>query len=126
MHHAELFLLAVFGLVIGSFLGLLVVRLPKGEPIIFARSACPHCRRELTAMDLIPVVSWLSQGGRCRTCGAGLSIFYPAVELAAAAIAVAAGWLLTGLWIIFGCIAGWAFLAFAAWRWSSLRSRVRL
>jgi prepilin signal peptidase PulO-like enzyme (type II secretory pathway) len=126
MHHTELILLAVFGLVIGSFLGSLAVRVPKGESIIFARSACPHCRRELTALELIPVISWLSQRGRCRACEGKLSIYYPAVELGAAAIAVAAGWLLTGLWIVVGCIAGWAFIALAAWKWSSHHSQVRL
>jgi leader peptidase (prepilin peptidase)/N-methyltransferase len=126
MHQTELFLLAAFGLVIGSFLGSVVVRLPKGESVILGRSACPHCGRELTAIELIPVVSWLGQRGRCRTCEGRLSMFYPAVELAAAAIAVVAGWLLTGLCIAVGCTAGWAFLALAAWRWSSLRSHVRL
>src|SRR6478752_1170431 len=104
---ANLLLLFLLGLVVGSFLGVLVVRLPRREPVILARSACPHCGHELTATELIPVVSWLIQLRRCRTCKAKLSGFYPAIELAAAAIAIASGWLFSGFWIVAGCLAGW-------------------
>jgi leader peptidase (prepilin peptidase) / N-methyltransferase len=115
-----LLLLAMLGLVAGSFLGSLVLRVPRGEPVILARSACPHCGRELTALELIPVASWIVQGGRCRSCGGALSLFYPAMELAACAIAIASGCLLHGLWIAAGCFAGWMILALAAWGLSNL------
>src|SRR6185437_435232 len=111
---ANLLLLFVLGLVVGSFLGVLVLRIPLREPVIFARSACPYCRRELTAVELIPVISWAVQRRRCRSCNAKLSSFYPAMELAAGAVAVVSGWLLSGFWVVAGCLAGWMVLAFAA------------
>jgi leader peptidase (prepilin peptidase)/N-methyltransferase len=126
MHHAELFLLAVLGLIVGSFLGSLVLRVPRGEPVVVARSACPHCGHRLTAIELVPVVSWIVQRRRCTVCGIRLSAFYPVVELAAAAIAVAAGLTLDGLWIIGGCVAGWMVLAVATWAWCRFYSGARL
>jgi prepilin signal peptidase PulO-like enzyme (type II secretory pathway) len=123
---AKLLFLSVLGLVAGSFLGVLVLRLPRREPVILARSACPYCGHELTAAELIPVISWILQRRRCRTCKAKLSSFYPAIELAAALIAVASGWLLPGFWIVAGCLAGWTILAFAAWRFSNSGSGARL
>jgi leader peptidase (prepilin peptidase)/N-methyltransferase len=126
MNYLDLLFLAMLGMVVGSFLGSLVLRVPRGEPLIFARSACPHCGRELTAIELIPVVSWVAQGRRCRTCGVALSGFYPAMEFAASAVAVVSGWLLPGLWIVAGCLAGWTILALAAWRLSNLGSGTRL
>jgi prepilin signal peptidase PulO-like enzyme (type II secretory pathway) len=123
---ANLLLLLVLGLVVGSFLGVLVLRLPRHEPVILARSACPHCGHELTAAELIPVISWLIQRRRCRTCSVKLSGFYPAIELASAAIAVASGWLFSGVWIAAGCLIGWIILALVAWRLSNSGSHVRL
>jgi prepilin signal peptidase PulO-like enzyme (type II secretory pathway) len=123
---ANLLLLLVLGLVVGSFLGVLVLRLPRHEPVVLARSACPHCGHELTAAELIPVISWLIQRHRCRTCSAKLSSFYPAIELASAAIAVASGWLFSGVWIAAGCVAGWVILALMAWRFSNSDASPRL
>src|SRR5579862_6550389 len=123
---ANLLLLFLLGLVVGSFLGVLGVRLPRREPVMLARSACPHCGHELTASELIPVISWIIQRRRCRTCAAKLSVFYPTMELAAAAIAVASGWLFSGFWIVAGCVAGWAVLALAAWRFSNSGSGATL
>jgi len=123
---ANLLLLFVLGLVVGSFLGVLVLRMPLREPVILARSACPYCRRELTAVELIPVISWVIQLRRCRSCSAKLSSFYPAMELSAGAVAVLSGWLLSGFWVVAGCLAGWTVLAFAAWQFSNSGSGARL
>jgi leader peptidase (prepilin peptidase) / N-methyltransferase len=92
---------------IGSFLGVLVRRLPEGEPIAWGRSRCEHCGTALAARDLIPFVSWLLARGRCRFCGQPLGWFYPGIEFAAVAIAlvaiVAEGG--EGTWL--DCIFGW-------------------
>jgi leader peptidase (prepilin peptidase)/N-methyltransferase len=111
--HDQIVLLApiVAAPFIGSFLGLVVRRLPTGEQLVRGRSVCPHCRRRLTPMELVPVASWLLQGGKCRSCGTPLGTFYPAIELAATTIAVAAMFLtadpLSG-W--YACVLGWALL----------------
>lgn len=96
---------------IGSFLGLVVRRLPVGGRIVAGRSACPHCGRTLSPFELTPVVSWLAQGGKCRGCGEMLGSFYPAIELAATTIAVIAVLLTDGpssAWL--GCGLGWTLL----------------
>jgi leader peptidase (prepilin peptidase)/N-methyltransferase len=78
------------GLPIGSFVGLVIDRLPGGKGLAGGRSRCVRCDARLTARDLVPLVSWLATGGRCRHCGARLGWFYPAVEVVALAIAVLA------------------------------------
>jgi len=82
--------LGVVGLVIGSFLGLISVRLPQGEGVVRGRSYCRACRRTLTWPDLVPVASYVLTRGRCRTCHAAISLKYPLVELAAAGIGISA------------------------------------
>lgn len=98
---------------IGSFLGTLVLRLPLDEPVLFARSACPHCRTRLRAIELIPFLSWGLQRGRCRTCGHALGRFYPAIEAAALAIALWAASRLSGGALVAGAALGWLLLALA-------------
>jgi leader peptidase (prepilin peptidase)/N-methyltransferase len=80
-----------FGAVIGSFLNVCIHRLPRGTSIVWPASACPACARELAWFENIPIVSYLVLRGRCRTCGAGISIRYPIVE-AITAITFAASW----------------------------------
>jgi leader peptidase (prepilin peptidase)/N-methyltransferase len=53
---------------VGSFIATLVIRLPQGAPVLWARSACDHCGTVLRPLELIPVVSWAALGGRCRQC----------------------------------------------------------
>mgnify|MGYP003365249805 CR=1 FL=1 len=78
-------LLAVFvflsGLCVGSFLNVCIYRIPNGESIVFGRSHCPACGAGIRERDLVPVLSWLALRGRCRDCGAHISIRYPAVEV---------------------------------------------
>lgn len=70
-----------FGLFLGSFFNVVGMRLPKGESIIKPSSHCTTCNHKLSFWELIPVVSFIIQKGRCRHCNAKLSIFYPFVEL---------------------------------------------
>lgn len=96
---------------IGSFVGLVIERVPEGGRVALGRSRCTRCEARLTARDLVPLVSWLGAGGRCRHCGGPISWFYPAVEIAAVLIAVIAVGADRGLeaWIDAGL--GWWLLA---------------
>jgi len=84
---------AVFGLVVGSFLTVVVHRVPRGESVVKPRSRCPRCGTELRARDNLPVVGWLLLRGRCRACGERISAAYPLTELATAGLFVAAAFL---------------------------------
>ncbi len=117
---------AVIGLVVGSFLGMLVSRLPRGEPIVLARSACPFCGHRLEPVELIPLLSWIVQRRRCRACGRRLSAFYPVIEAACALVAVAAALWTSGTALIAACLLGWCIVALAAWLWSRAHAAVRL
>jgi leader peptidase (prepilin peptidase)/N-methyltransferase len=75
-------LAGVVGLAIGSFLNVCIYRMPRGMSIIRPRSHCFFCNTELTAADLVPVVSWFLLQGRCRSCGVRISGRYALVELA--------------------------------------------
>lgn len=98
---------------IGSFLGVLIKRLPEERPVMVARSACDHCQRTLAWRDLIPVVSWYMARGRCRYCGWEIGRFYPLVEMAAFGIALMSVLLLPG-WIAWaGAGFGWTLLTLA-------------
>ena len=84
---ADWYLVAV-AVLVGSFVGVVIDRLPEGEPFGGGRSRCAKCGAALTALDLVPLASWLAGRGRCRHCGAWIGWFYPLVELAALGIAV--------------------------------------
>ncbi|HPV70747.1 MAG TPA: prepilin peptidase [Candidatus Magasanikbacteria bacterium] len=72
----------ILGLIIGSFLNVVAWRLPKGEQFWRGHSHCPHCQKKLTWLELIPVFSFLWQGGRCRGCQKNISFRYVVMELA--------------------------------------------
>ena len=72
--------LFLLGLCVGSFLNVLIYRLPKNEEFVRTPSHCMTCGHELKWYELIPVFSWLAQGGKCRACGVKLSPQYPIVE----------------------------------------------
>lgn len=74
-------LCGVLGLAIGSFLNVVVWRVPRGESVVHPRSACPRCGHEIRSRDNVPVLSWLVLRGRCRDCGEPISPRYPVVEL---------------------------------------------
>ncbi len=71
---------AVFGLLIGSFLNVVVYRVPAGLSVVRPASACPNCSTPIRARDNVPVFSWIALGARCRDCGTGISARYPVVE----------------------------------------------
>jgi len=74
----------VFGLVFGSFLNVLIYRLPREESIMFPASHCPSCKTPIRWYDNVPLLSWLALGGRCRQCREPIGVRYPLVELASA------------------------------------------
>jgi len=82
----------IFGAVIGSFLNVVVHRLPREESIVFPNSHCPHCGVAIAFYDNIPLISYVALRGRCRACKAGISPRYPAVELLTALLFVAVAW----------------------------------
>jgi leader peptidase (prepilin peptidase) / N-methyltransferase len=99
---------------VGSFLGVLVRRLPEGRPIAAARSACEACGHTLGPLEMIPLVSFAWQRGRCRHCGAAIDAAHPAIELAALAVAAGAALVVPAgidLWI--ACTLGWWLLTLA-------------
>jgi len=96
---------------IGSFLGVVIRRLPEERPIALTRSRCDSCDTLLGARDLVPLFSWTVRHGRCRFCGCRLGWFYPAVELAALAIALIALILDRGAYVWLDCMLGWWLLA---------------
>lgn len=98
---------------VGSFIGVVIARLPVGQSIVIGRSACPKCSHVLGARDLVPVLSWLASGGRCRYCTASVGGFYPAIEIAAVAVVIWAMTALSGWLLWLGITFGWALLALA-------------
>ena len=77
------------GLAFGSFLNVVLYRLPKGESLNNPPSRCPACGTPIRWRDNIPVVSWLLLRGRCRDCGVAISPRYPAIEMATAVVFIA-------------------------------------
>ncbi|MGQ0465220.1 MAG: prepilin peptidase [Sporichthyaceae bacterium] len=76
----------LLGLLIGSFLNVVVHRVPEGRSVAGGRSACPACGSEIRARDNVPVLSWVLLHGKCRDCRAPISARYPLVELACAVL----------------------------------------
>ena len=85
----------IFGLVFGSFYNVCIYRIPRQENIAFPPSHCANCGRELKAYELIPVISYLALGGKCRGCKQKISFIYPLIELIT-------GFIFLGMYINFG------------------------
>src|SRR5262245_21982976 len=104
----ELALALVFGLVIGSFLNVCIVRLPLETSIVRPRSQCPQCKKPIAWYDNVPILSYLLLRGRCRHCKSTISIRYPFVEAMSALVSVL-------LYLKFGLDIKWfIFFAFSA------------
>ena len=99
---------ALFGALVGSFLNVCIHRFPRGISIVWPASACPYCRRELSWIENVPILSYVFLGGRCNVCKVPISPRYPLVEALTAAL-FAAGWWYYGPGpllasrLIFGC-----------------------
>jgi leader peptidase (prepilin peptidase)/N-methyltransferase len=108
------------GPVIGSFIGVLVRRLPSGRDVIYARSACESCGRVLSPAELIPILSYFRQRGRCAGCAGPIPAEHLQIELAALAVAALSAFLvLPGPMLWLTCALGWWLLALA---WIDARS----
>lgn len=76
----------IFGLIIGSFLNVVIVRLPRDQSIVSPRSRCPLCSADIAWYDNLPIISYLLLRGKCRSCGAPVSPRYPLVEAMTSAL----------------------------------------
>ncbi len=100
-------LVFILGTVLGSFVNVVIYRLPRGQSLVRPRSRCPHCQTPIAARDNIPLLSFLVLRGRCRACRAPIGWRYPLVE-------AAAGLLLAALWARFAPAGAWLPLAAGA------------
>ena len=107
-------LLGGLGAIFGSFIAALVIRWPAGRSIARGRSACDACGRTLGPAELVPIVSFVAQRGRCRGCGARIDPAHLWIELAALAIGVLGGAVAPGGAGVAGAVFGWLLLALAA------------
>lgn len=99
--YTEAAIAALFGSLYGSFLNVVIYRLPKEQSVVSPRSRCPHCAKPIAALDNLPVLSWLLLRGRGRCCGKPISARYPLVEAASAVLAGA-------LWLRWGATPAFA------------------
>ena len=111
----------VYGAVYGSFLNVVVHRLPRGLSLVRPRSRCPHCAAPIAWHDNIPILSWLWLRGRCRSCRARISPRYPLVEAATALLAagLARRWAGAPAWIAAAALACGVLLAVALIDWDT-------
>lgn len=99
---------------VGSFMGVLILRLPVGMPVVFSRSACARCHSRLRVWEMVPSVSFIMLRGRCNHCRQPIGLFHPAIELAAVGVVV---WAALAdpdhgrLWV--DCGLGWTLLTLA-------------
>lgn len=99
----------ILSLILGSFYNVVGLRIPAGQSIVHPRSACPTCKHQLTAIELIPVFSYIFQGGKCRKCKTRISPIYASVELVTAI-----------LFTISPLLVGWSKELIVAWTLISL------
>jgi len=104
---------AVLGAIVGSFLGAALVRLPEGRSVLTGRSACDGCGKALAVVELVPVLSWLAQRGKCRTCGARIGMWQLACELGGAAVSMGAVLVARDGLVLAAMLMGWQLLLLA-------------
>lgn len=95
---------ACFGALVGSFLNVVIYRLPRGKSVVGGRSLCPRCNKTIAWYDNVPLASWVVLGGKCRTCQWRIPFRYPFVELLTATAAGVSVWVygpgLQATWIV--------------------------
>ncbi|WP_155590374.1 prepilin peptidase [Lysinibacillus cavernae] len=92
MEMAYTIFIFLFGLVFGSFFNVVGLRVPQKESIVHPPSHCTKCQRQLTALDLVPVLSYVFLGGKCRSCGNKIAWIYPVIELSTGFLFAFAYW----------------------------------
>lgn len=101
---------AIVGAIVGSFLGAALERMPEGRSIVTGRSACQGCGKVLSAIELVPVLSWAALRGRCASCGSAIGGWQLACELGGAGIGAGAVLLSREGLVLAGMILGWQLL----------------
>jgi leader peptidase (prepilin peptidase) / N-methyltransferase len=100
--------------VFGSFIAVVALRWPEGRSALRGRSECDSCGKTLRAHELVPVLSYAAQGGKCQGCGAAIAVSHPLTELLGLAVGVTAGLVAPGWAGAAGAVFGWLLLALAA------------
>lgn len=106
--------LGLLGAIFGSFIAVVAVRWPEGRSASNGRSQCDSCGKMLRAHELVPVLSYAVQAGKCRGCGAPIAVSHPVIELLGLAVGVIAGLAAPGWEGMAGAVFGWLLLSLAA------------
>jgi len=106
--------LGVLGLIFGSFIATVALRWPEGRSALHGRSECDSCHKSLRPYELVPLLSYALQRGRCRACGGTIHPGHLAVEIAGALVGISAGLVAPGWEGVAGAVFGWLLLALAA------------
>lgn len=93
-------LVGLLGLAVGSFLNVVIYRLPRRQSLVWPGSACPHCGKPIRWYDNVPLIGWFVLRGRCRDCGAPISIQYPIIETITAVAFLACYWVIGPQWLL--------------------------
>src|SRR5947209_15195335 len=111
----------VTGTVVGSFLNVVIARVPKRRSIVSPGSRCPHCGNPIAWYDNIPLLSWILLRGRCRRCGLAISVRYPLVELLMGILAVAVlrhtgpSWTALGYFVFVAALVALSYIDLDTW-----------
>lgn len=103
--------------IIGSFLGVVAMRLPQERGFVAGRSVCDACGHTLGPLELVPVASYLALRGRCRHCSAAIDPLHPLMEIGAFAVALSAVFVTNGWIAVASCLLGWVLLTLSAIDW---------